>query len=348
MDLSDMPLDYKCECCGRPCKLTCNYCLRRTFDLAFNSYKDIMQTHTHVTKLLQPTDLHPADDLILIAVVCLLKLAGMRPIDAAMQQQLSDFNMDQIRQATALLEFAATTSKANAKIQLLLIRLYSWLGAGSLAMKAYRRLNIKQIQVDTLSYAIFDRISSLHPHPFKHAIDEGSASSESLLKQSALDPLDLIHKNQKTYRSFDTQITSNGWRAIGCGSYDAIFGMISVGQKLTNSMTTISSVLEARRIVRITKPKEVVGISDHGFDLLGEFTVASLTININQLAPDIIMHTNYGDNSDTGPFPNYELSNTSPAFEEWTRVGPSMSVSNPPSITEHHSAITTFTSDIGG
>ena len=160
-----------------------------------------------------------------------------------------------------MLEFAHTHSKPNPQILLLLTRLYSQLGAGSLAMRAYGRLGLKQIQGDTLSYTLFDRISSLHPH----TVDDSSATEE------ARDPSKQLKKLQRIYRGFRNQIITNSWRSFEHGSYDSIFQLMEVSGKLSRSMTSAMSAIELRRIDRLTQPNAVLTPNSHGYDVLRKF-----------------------------------------------------------------------------
>ena len=79
--------------------------------------------------------------------------------------------------AVTLLEFALTRSKQSFQTRLILIRLYRLLGMGvyhsacfsingsppgapSLALEHYRAMNVKQVQLDTLSHFILSRAST--------------------------------------------------------------------------------------------------------------------------------------------------------------------------------------------
>ena len=211
---------------------------------------------------LKSTDQHPADEWAVIAAMCLMKIAGCRPwVPNESHDMFSRLDTQQLLRATLILEFAHTRSKPNPQILLLLIRLYSQLGAGSLAMRAYGRLGIKQIQGDTLSYTLFDRISSLHPY----TIDDSSAVEE------VRDPSKLLKKLQHLYRSFRNQIITNSWRSFEHGSYDSIFQLMEVSGKLSSSMTSAMSAIELRRIDRLTQPNAVLTPNSHGYDVLRKF-----------------------------------------------------------------------------
>jgi len=212
---------------------------------------------------LLPTDIHPGDDFALVAAMSLIKLGS--PLYVKYFADPVGFPQrngpKRLIQAAALLEFAHSKSPANPQILLLLIRLYSVLGAGSLAMRAYNKLNVKQIQGDTLGYMLFDRISSLHPHPVQ---DNVTGSPE------VLDPAAKLTKLQSIYRNFHDQITSNCWRSFEAGSYDSIFQLMEAHDKLSRSVGCAISVVELRKILRLTNPQTVFDKEGQGYDLLGK------------------------------------------------------------------------------
>lgn len=261
-------------------------------------YKDSIEDKTLVGLL--PTDKHPADDFYVLAATCLLKLAGFRPpLDSDIIDMDREVDLACVMQAAALLEYAASRSKVNPEIMLLLVRLYSFIGAGNLAMRVYKRLRIKQVQFDTLGYTIFDRLSSLHPYPFKQFQNELAELQE---------PAFLL-EHHKFYRNVHGQVTKNSWRSLENGSYNTIFGLVEVSDHLETSIASVMSVLELRRINRLTRKEVGLGQWSYGFDILPR-------------QPELV--TKWHDNSDYLSFPNFELAST-PRFEKYTRLGPAPS-----------------------
>ncbi|KAJ7632694.1 actin cytoskeleton organization protein [Roridomyces roridus] len=96
---------------------------------------------------LPPTELQPADDLALLAANAFVSL-----------WKLSN-DAKYLYNAVALLEFALTKSKQSFHSRLLLIRIYRLLGASSMAVEHYRAMQIKQVQLDTLSHFILSQAS---------------------------------------------------------------------------------------------------------------------------------------------------------------------------------------------
>jgi N-terminal acetyltransferase B complex non-catalytic subunit len=249
--------EFKCISCAKSCGLVCKCCLEDVASEAIRSYRTAMDDDGRISKTLLTTDQHPADDLIILAAMCLVKLSLVDGEKVA--EPLKSTRTKYALQATVLLECAWSHSKHNFQISLLLVRLYSYLGCGSLAMRAYHRLALKQIQLDTLSYTLFDRLSSLHPHA-------SSQSTEVSSKQRT--PLEQLQKQQKLYRSSREQIKKNSWLSFKHGSYNSIFEMREVSEMLSHSMSAAMSVIESRKISRLTEPGTPLTEISNGFDLL--------------------------------------------------------------------------------
>jgi N-terminal acetyltransferase B complex non-catalytic subunit len=250
-------VDFNCTSCSQPCGLTCKPCLENAARKAIQSYRCAMDDGGRISKTLLKTDQHPADDLSILAAMCLIKLSL---IDADMgTEPLNRASTTYALQATVLLENAWLHSKHNFQISLMLIRLYKYLGCGNLAMRAYHRLAPKNIQLDTLPYTIFDRLSSLHPHV-------SSQSTEVSSKQRT--PLEHLQEQQKLYKSSRKNITKNSWLSFKHGSYNSIFEMREVSERLTHSISAAMSVIESRKMSRLTEPGTPLTEISNGFDLI--------------------------------------------------------------------------------
>lgn len=234
--------DHICSICSTSCVLYCNVCLARLARSTMQSYGRAIKDEGDIFATLLPTDRHPADDLCIISVMCLVKLSASTSDGSG---TLSSIGISHWLRATMFLEHAWSFSKSNFQISLLLVKLYSYIGCGSLAMRAYQRLNIKQIQHNTLSHNMFDQISRLHPHTFSHDPDESS---------DLRNPLDQFKEQQKFYNSAPSQIKRNIWRAFQLGSYNSIIDLTEFNEKLSNSMAKVMSVIESRKIHRLLEP----------------------------------------------------------------------------------------------
>jgi len=163
--------------------------------------------------------------------------------------------------AAILLEYAWSHSKSNFQISLLLIKLYSYLGCGSLAMRAYQRLGAKQIQRDTLSFTILDRISSLHPHPFSHNPDSAA---------SLLEPMEHIVEQQRYYALGSKAMLKNIWRSFQEGSYNSIFQITDAYETLNRSVASVTSVIETGRVLRLLSRNITLTPRRCGYDVLSK------------------------------------------------------------------------------
>lgn len=227
-------------------------------------YGSILRDAGHITKNLLSTDTHPADDLCLLAAMCLLKSAGCAPyyLDQLTHPPQKHY-VAKLLQATLLLEYAWTHSKPNFQISLLLVRIYTCLGCGSLARTAYKRLGIKQIQHSTLAYILFDRISSLHPHDF---VDTDLAGDEK-------DPIHELEKQQSIYKSSVTNSRKSTWQALEFGNYEPIIQFNEFAKRMGSSMSGVMSVVEHRKVSRITQPKAPISSKAGGFHVLGKYCI---------------------------------------------------------------------------
>jgi N-terminal acetyltransferase B complex non-catalytic subunit len=250
---------------SNPSEAFCHACLRKLAEESLKAYGTAIEnTKEMFGNTMKSTDIHPADDFVIIAAMCLVKLAGCIPCDTNTADVRPRGTLRELLQACAMLEFAHSHSTANKQTLILLVRLYQILGAGSLAMRAFARLGVKQIQLETLGYAILDRSSSLHPH---------AASDISPSVVDNLSPQYHIGRMNKLYKKAGKDIQDNIWRAFKEESYDSIFQFCDVADNLSKSLTAAMTIIESRRIDRVLKgmPK-ALNRSSHGYDMLSEYT----------------------------------------------------------------------------
>ena len=107
------------------------------------------------------SDRRPGDDAALLAAMGLVRLFKMGKRHALIQ-------------CIIILEHSILHSKHNYDALLILVRLYMFLGAGSLAMERYQRLSIKNIQHTTISWVLYTRLSSIHPFAATYPKDRGT------------------------------------------------------------------------------------------------------------------------------------------------------------------------------
>jgi len=245
---------FVCSWCSKPCGIYCSSCLEELAHTAIADYETALNGNGEITKNLLSTDRHPADDFCTLTAMCLIKLS----ISHRNPRQVYSLNKEvsYILQAIVLLEYAWSHSKSNFQLSLLLVRLYAFLGCGSQAMKAFEHLALKQIQLDTLSYVLLDRISSLHPLPFTSSPD-GSSENPS--------PLQYLQKQQKVYQKARVHVIQNRWKAFENGSYNSIFQFQEFSEHITRTLSAGTSVIESRKISRILQ----ANVPDEaGYDIL--------------------------------------------------------------------------------
>lgn len=239
-----MTKQHNCIICSSPCSLYCSVCLLRLALSTLKSYGRAITDKANIKAKLLLTDRHPADDLGILSAMCLIKLAV-----SSMQTTSplgSSTSIGCWLRPAIILEYAWSQSKSNFQISLLLIKMYAYIGCGSLAMRAYQRLNIKQVQHDTLSHNLLDHLSTFHPHPFDHTVDDSSVLRS---------PLDQFNEHQKLYKNAPRQVDKNIWKAFQLGSYNSIIQLVDVRRHLLGSMTKVMSIVERRRIARLVDPQ---------------------------------------------------------------------------------------------
>lgn len=262
--------------------LCCESCLRvvalygmAVYDHALNGWVKKAWRPFHM----KATDMHPGDDAVIMVAMALIKLGGFPSqikelfptengeVDRSFAKKHSYIRLVQ---AAAILEFAHSKSPANPQVLLLLVRLYSVLGAGSLAMRAYTKLNLKQIQSETLGYVLLDRISTLHPHPCSDIM----IGDEPV----AFDPAVELTKLHQRYRGFKKQITRNYMTCLEHGKYGSIFQLTDVHEKLYPSIGSVLSVVELRQLTRMRNPETPFTKSSHGYDILRKFSLMNVCL----------------------------------------------------------------------
>lgn len=240
-------------------KLSDEYCGLCLTDLAWaatKSYRLAINDDGGITSTLLATDIHPADDLAILAAMCLAKLSMKRTSDPS-SEQLDNPAVYHLLQAAVLLEYAWSHSKANSQISLMLTKIYYSLGCGSLAMRAYQRLGVKQIQNATLSHYMFDGISTFHPD---HFTSDDSSPSRSAIEE--------LRNQQRIYKNAPKQISNKIWSSFEHNNYNTIFELEQVKEALAYNVSAVMSVIESRKVSRLIQPNAPLTASSCGYDIL--------------------------------------------------------------------------------
>lgn len=250
---------FTCISCSERCGVTCVHCLKSTAEESIKSYR-VAASDDKLVADLPSTDRHPADDFSVLAAMCLIKLAI-----AESRGSLALINSSRtsyLLQAAVLLEVASVPSRSNFQISLMLVRLYCYLGCGSLAMRAFERLSLKQVQLDTLSYVVLDRISTFHPHPFAQ-LPNGSDKTRT--------PIEQLQKQRKLYQSAEEHTIKNVWLSFKHSSYNSVFEIREVQESLSRSLARVMYVVESTKVARLLEPKRPLAEISQEYDIIGMF-----------------------------------------------------------------------------
>ncbi|KAL4944916.1 hypothetical protein BDV06DRAFT_186114 [Aspergillus oleicola] len=179
----------------------------------------------------------PSDDLCVLAAMALLRFSGSWV--SSKQEEIPDVML--IR-AAALLERLVAHSPHNSQALLLLVRLYLRLGAGSLALKTFSKLSVKQMQFETVAHNLFTRLATVHPH---------SAPPIDGAEYKDFNPQSAFVQSMIFYLS--ANVTSSRHRSNGLeyGSYVNVEGTIELQRRLKQSICRRMYALEVKRVQRL-------------------------------------------------------------------------------------------------
>lgn len=179
----------------------------------------------------------PSDDLCLLAAMSLIRFSGTW--HNGNQEVVPDTAL--IR-AAGILERLLLDSPHNYQALLLLVRIYLCLGAGSLALKTFSKLSVKQLQYETVAHNLFTRLATIHPHS---APPIEGAESKDFSPQSAFVQALNFFRNA----GFSTLRSRTG--GLDHGSYVNVKGCIDLQRLLKNSICRRMWALDVRRMQRL-------------------------------------------------------------------------------------------------
>ena len=199
-----------------------------------------------------------ADDAVILAAMTLLQIYHIGHREALFQ-------------CVMVLEYLISHSKHNYDAILILIRLYMYLGIGSMAMDRYSHLSIKNIQHATISWVLVTRLSTIHPWPSRilsHGIFD-------------FDPLEELEQALDWHRGASTLTNKATNAMVSKKQWNMIIGLLETQSALQNGLGYASLKVECLRIRRLRAVSR-----DRGRKL-------------SNPTPSIIQ-----DNLDRTPFPN--------------------------------------------
>ena len=197
----------------------------------------------------------PSDDLCLLAAMSLMRF-NEDAVNGS-QGQIPDIVL--IR-AAGILERLIIDSPHNYQALLLLVRIYLRLGAGSLALKTFSKLSVKQFQFETVAHNLLTRLATVHPH---------SAPPLEGAEYKDFDPQMALMQALNFYRNADVTSLRHRSNGLDNGTYLNVEGTIDLQKRLKHSVCRRIYALEVRRMQRL------VGGSPMGrYDEIGQFTSA--------------------------------------------------------------------------
>ena len=246
--------------------------------------------------MLPVSERRPGDDAAILAAMALMHL-----------HKHGEFNA--LLRAAVVLEFLLFHSKHNYDALLILVRLYLFLGAGSLAVRTWMVLSIKNIQLATLSWILFTRISTTHPYLFSPEMMVKNGASASHLLSNAL----VWHRSASNLSDAATgqMLQRRQW----CMMLENLATQNLVQQGFCNWLATAES-LRIERLTQAPKSDSNVLISK------SILCVADPGVNVNtDDSPERLM-----DNRDRSVFPDCEATGQL-CFEQYLCLGPEPNVS---------------------
>ncbi|KAI9791920.1 MAG: hypothetical protein M1833_001302 [Piccolia ochrophora] len=234
------------------------------------------------------------DDACVLAVMALIHLSKSESAEATPEAiSIRTF------QAASLLDRLLSRSKHNYQASLLLVRLNSLLGSGSMAIQTYHQLSIKQIQNDTLAHNLYSRISTIHPRSI--------TTSDTTMEKQDQDPGAGLAKALDFYDRSASKIPKMSKLALEQGSYNQIHSIFDLGGRIQRSICRSMWQIEHRRTTRlyppISRPTEESDVS--------QLVPPGPKVQLPQLC----------DNRDYDVMTSYEAAGQS-RFEEHVRLGP--------------------------
>lgn len=180
------------------------------------------------------SDRRPGDDAAMLGAMALIRLHEFAEKHALLQ-------------CIAILECLLSHSKHNYDALLTLIRLYMQAGAGTLAADLYSRLSIKNMQHTTVSWILYNRISTIHPCEPSSTISRQIPSHILKNLSNAID----WHMSAEEYNSIAID------RMLECGQYTLLFDTLEIGGWIKNGFEKLMFVVESHRIGRFSQFSQI-------------------------------------------------------------------------------------------
>lgn len=234
------------------------------------------------------SDRLPGDDAALLAAMGLIRLYKTR-------QNYPEHNNALLR-SVVILEHLLLRSKHNYDALLILVRLYMFMGAGSLAMERYSRLSIKNIQHATISWVLYTRISTIHPHPVTMSRTNGGV-------QTIIDPASDMVQALEWHKSASGLTQKSVLSMQENGQWNMSLDALSTSTHVGSGFSKLLLFVETKRIARFLSVSHEIQSPDlsTSFDVITQAFYRALANTIKVAVPPRTQ-----DTRDRLAFPNYE------------------------------------------
>ncbi|KAJ5963624.1 N-acetyltransferase B complex non-catalytic subunit [Penicillium vulpinum] len=241
----------------------------------------------------------PTDDFCIIAAMALLQPS----------QESEKVSNTALIRAAGILEHLLIDSPHNYEAILMLIRIYLLLGAGSIALRWFSKLSVKQMQYESVAHNLFTRFATIHPHAAPPI--EGAEYKDFDPQATFIAALDF-------YRNANFTIKNSLIKGLNDGVYVNLDDTIELQKRIRDSICRRMWALDLRRMQRIRKGTHLALHENIG----QQFSPSHIFL--------IYLNTDYPIAQDTSPardqrkydgFMNLERCEQSP-FEHRLRTGP--------------------------
>ena len=194
------------------------------------------------------SDRLPGDDAALLAAMGLIRLYKTR--------QIYPEHNNALLRSILVLEHLLLRSKHNYDALLILVRLYMFLGAGSLAMERYSRLSIKNLQHATISWVLYTHISTICPHPVTINRADGGG-------QTTIDPVSDMVQALNWHKSASDLCQKSVVSMQENGQWSMSLDALSTSSHVESGFSKLLLLAETKRIARFRPtPHELQSLDD--------------------------------------------------------------------------------------
>ena len=199
-----------------------------------------------------PVERRTGDDAALMAAMGLIHL--LKKDDESGDPSDKKKWPQTLLRSIAILEYLLSNSPHNYDALLILVRLYMYMGAGSLAMERYSRLSVKNLQYTYMSWVLFSNISTIHPYPAQVSSADGKI-------QTTFDPLEEIKQMLHWFQGAEIKVKQNTVKMQENGQWEMSMDALSTTDVLSRNFAKHQLFAEAKRINRLTSPSH--DVSNH-------------------------------------------------------------------------------------